>query len=161
MQNAECKTPDLPPSMQIDPATPADLPAVLDLLRASDLPTDGLAEHFTLAVVARVGAVVIGSAALERYGAAALLRSVAVAEPFRGQGIGKRLTAAALHLAAAQGIRRIYLLTTTAEGYFPHFGFAPIARADVEPAVQASAEFTGACPAGAAVLALTLASMPA
>lgn len=50
------------------------------------------------------------------------------------------------------------LITTTAENYFPAFGFAPIARAEVEPAVQASVEFTGACPASAALMALTLAS---
>ncbi|HMP72118.1 MAG TPA: hypothetical protein PKE55_02540 [Kiritimatiellia bacterium] len=49
-------------------------------------------------------------------------------------------------------------LPPPAETYFPAFGFAPIARAEVEPAVQASVEFAGACPASAAVMALTLAS---
>jgi hypothetical protein len=33
---------------------------------------------------------------------------------------------------------------------------APISRAEADPAVLASAEFTGACPESAAVLALTL-----
>jgi amino-acid N-acetyltransferase len=145
-------------TLQIAPATPADLPAVLDLLTASNLPHDGLAEHFDGAVVARDGATVVGSAALELYGEAALLRSVVVAEGLRGQGLGRELTTAALGLARTRGVRRVYLLTTTAEGYFPSFGFAPIARAEVETAVQASAEFTRACPASAAVLALNLAS---
>lgn len=143
---------------QLVPATPADLPAVLNLLTASDLPHDGLAEHFDTAVVARDGAAVVGSAALELYGEAALLRSVAVVESLRGQGLGRELTAAALELARARGVRRVYLLTTTAEGYFPSFGFTSIARAEVEPAVQASVEFTSACPASATVMALTLAS---
>jgi amino-acid N-acetyltransferase len=145
-------------TMQIEPATPADLPAVLALLSASGLPHDGLAEHFDAALVARDSEAVVGSAALELYGEAALLRSVAVAEGLRGHGLGRKLTTAALELARAHDVRRVYLLTTTAEGYFPSFGFAPIARAEVEPAVQASVEFTGACPASAAVLALTLAS---
>lgn len=145
-------------TLQIAPATPADLPAVLDLLAASALPHDGLTDHFGAAVVARAGEAVVGSAALELYGEAALLRSVAVAAGLRGQGLGRELTMAALGLARARGVRRVYLLTTTAEGYFPSFGFAPITRAEVEPAVQASAEFTGACPASAAVMALTLAS---
>jgi amino-acid N-acetyltransferase len=111
-----------------------------------------------LSVVARDGEAIVGSAALELYGEAALLRSVAVAEGLRGQGLGRELTMAALGLARARGVRWVYLLTNTAEGYFPSFGFAPITRAEVEPAVQASAEFTGACPASAAVMALTLAS---
>jgi N-acetylglutamate synthase-like GNAT family acetyltransferase len=61
------------------PATPADLPPVLALLTASGLPHDGLAEQFDAAVVARDGDAVVGSAALELYDEAALLRSVVVA----------------------------------------------------------------------------------
>jgi N-acetylglutamate synthase-like GNAT family acetyltransferase len=141
----------------IAPAAPADLPAVLALLSVSGLPHDGLAEHFAAALVARDGDTVVGSAALELYGEAGLLRSLAVAEGRRGQGLGRALITAALELARAQGVRRVYLLTTTAAGYFPSFGFAPITRAAVEPAVQASAEFAGACPDSATVLTLTLA----
>ncbi|NTU79945.1 MAG: GNAT family N-acetyltransferase [Chloroflexales bacterium] len=140
----------------IAPAAPTDLPAVLALLSANGLPHDGLAEHFAAALVARDGDSVVGSAALELYGEAALLRSLAVAEGRRGQGLGRALITAALDLARAQRVRRVYLLTTTAQGYFPSFGFAPITRAEVEPVVQVSAEFTGACPASAAVFALRL-----
>ena len=143
-------------TIQIERAAPADLPAVLALLTASGLPHDGLAQHLETAVVARAGPVVVGSAALELYGEAALLRSVAVAEGLRGQGLGRELTEVALRLARDRGVRRLYLLTTTAEGYFPHFGFAPVTRAEVDPAVQLSAEFTGACPDSAAVLALAI-----
>jgi len=143
-------------SIQIAPAAPGDLPAVLALLSADGLPHDGLAAHFGTALVARDGDTVVGSAALEWYGADVLLRSVAVAEGLRGQGVGRQLTGAALNRARAHGARRVYLLTTTAADYFPRFGFAPVARADVAPAVQASAEFTGACPDSAAVLALDL-----
>lgn len=143
-------------TIQIERAVPADLPAVLALLSASNLPVEGLAEHFDAAVVARDGAAVIGSAALELYGKAALLRSVAVAPALRGQGLGRELTTRALELARAHGVRQVFLLTTTAEGYFPGFGFTPITRAAVAREVQASAEFAGACPASAAVLALHL-----
>src|SRR5690606_17319137 len=143
-------------SIQLERATPADLPAVLALLTASGLPHDGLAEHIETALVARAGSEIVGSAALELYGEAALLRSVAVAEAQRGQGLGRKLTQAALQFAREHGVQRLYLLTTTADGYFPLFGFVPIARSEVEPAVQVSAEFTGACPDSAAVLALSL-----
>lgn len=96
--------------------------------------------------MAREGARVTGCAAVERYGTAGLLRSVAVDQERRGAGLGIRLTTAALELARARGVRTLYLLTETAAGFFPRFGFQPIARADVAPAVRASVEFTSACP---------------
>ena len=46
----------------------------------------------------------------------------------------------------------MYLLTTTAEGWFPRFGFERIAREEVSEAVRGSVEFGGACPATAAVM---------
>jgi len=140
----------------ITPASPADLPAILDLLTQHGLPHDGLADHIAGTLVAREGDTIIGSAALEHYGEAALLRSVAVAPTLRGQGIGGQLTAAALDLARRLGVHQLYLLTTTAEGYFPRFGFHAITRAEVAHAVQVSDEFTGACPTSAAVMALRL-----
>jgi amino-acid N-acetyltransferase len=98
----------------------------------------------------------VGSAALELYGNAALLRSVAVDQNLRGQGLGQQLTRAALDLAGQHGVETVYLLTETATDFFPRFGFQPIARSAVAPAVQQSVEFTSACPASAAVLALDL-----
>jgi amino-acid N-acetyltransferase len=129
-----------------------DLGAVLELLDRSELPRDGLAEHFEIALVARDGARVVGSAAVERYGDAGLLRSVAVDSAYRGQGLGARLVGAVLDQARQHGLQTIYLLTTSAPDYFPRFGFAPISRSEVAPAVQQSVEFSGACPASALVM---------
>ena len=75
----------------IEQARPEQLAAITELLRQSDLPPEGLAEHLASALVAREGAAVVGSAALECYGDAALLRSVAVAPAYRGQGLGSAL----------------------------------------------------------------------
>ena len=50
------------------------------------------------------------------------------------------------------------LLTTTAEKFFPRFGFEQIAREDVPPSVQASVEFTSACPTSAIVMRKRLTS---
>jgi amino-acid N-acetyltransferase len=139
-------------SPDITPAAPADLPAILDLLDASNLPRAGLDEHVGSTLVARENGRIVGSAALELYGPAALLRSVAVAPPLRGRGLGATLTAAALDLARRRGARTVYLLTETAAQFFPRFGFRLITRADVEPAVMQSQEFTTACPKGALVM---------
>ncbi len=137
----------------IAPATHADVPAILALLTASDLPVDGLADHLGTALIARDGAAVVASAALELHGDAALLRSVAVARSHRGQGIGERISRRALELAHARGARTVYLLTTTAADFFARrLAFHATARPLVPETVRASPEFTRLCPATAHVM---------
>ena len=126
--------------------------SVVSLLEHNHLPVAGVSEVWSTTLVARAEGVVVGSAALELYGDGALLRSVAVSNDHRGQGIGQGLTAAALQLARERGASDVYLLTTTAEGFFPKFGFEPIARDQVPPSVRTSVEFTSACPASAVVM---------
>ena len=140
----------------IAPARANDLPDILALLKASGLPQARLGDHLRTTLVVRDDGKLLGCAALELYGRAALLRSVAVAATARGQGLGQRLTAAALELARERSVRKVYLLTETAGDFFPRFGFRPITRAEVEPAVQRSVEFTTACPTSALVMAAEL-----
>ncbi len=140
----------------IESALITDLPVILALLERCGLPTEGFAERLPTALVARADGDVVGSAALELYGAAALLRSVAVDEAFRGQGLGVRLTQAALDLARQRGVTHVFLLTTTAGEFFPRFGFQPVAREDVPEAVKQSVEFTSACPVSALAMARRL-----
>jgi amino-acid N-acetyltransferase len=139
-------------AVTIEPANHADTAAILTLLQRSDLPTAGLADHVANAVVARAHDAVIGCAALEMYGDDALLRSVAVESSQRGTGLGHRLTEAAIARAAESGVQTLYLLTTTAERFFPRFGFTVIDRSQVPPGVSRSIEFTSACPASAIVM---------
>jgi L-amino acid N-acyltransferase YncA len=144
----------------IDTAQPGDMPAILALLDSCALPRDGLREHVATTLVAHDGKRLVGCVALELYGKAALLRSAAVDAEFRGNGLGQRLTRAALELARQRGVSAIYLLTETAADFFPRFGFRPTTRAAVDPAVQQSVEFVSACPASAQVLVATLAGAP-
>jgi amino-acid N-acetyltransferase len=145
-----------PDRLTFAPATEADLLPLLDLLRRSRLPEAGFAEHIASAVVARDGGLVVGSAALELYGSSALLRSVAVDERLRGQGVGRRLTHEALDLARRHGVHVVYLLTETAAPFFARLGFTRLERHRVDPAVQQSVEFRSACPASAECMALRL-----
>jgi amino-acid N-acetyltransferase len=142
----------------IERATPEDAVAILELLRANALPVDGLLDHLATALVARSLGRVVGSAALEVYDDGALLRSVAVDATQRGHGVGNRLTAAALDLAVTLRVPAVYLLTVTAEGYFPRFDFSRISRDEVPRGVQQSVEFRSACPASAVVMARSLSS---
>ena len=140
----------------ITPATPADTPAIFSLLERCDLPTAGLVHHLAEAIVARKCSEVVGSAVFELYGGDALLRSVAVAASERGTRIGHRLTELSLARAKGRSVRVVYLLTTTAERFFPRFGFEEIERSEVPAAVRQSIEFTSACPASAIVMRVRL-----
>jgi amino-acid N-acetyltransferase len=136
----------------LERARPDDLADVLALLREQRLPTDDLDRHLDTTLVARKDGRLVGSVAVEVYADGGLLRSVAVAGDVQGQGLGRALTHAALALARQTGLRTLYLLTTTAENYFPKFGFETIARDDVPASVRTSVEFTSACPSSAVVM---------
>ena len=102
--------------------------------------------------MARRSGDIVGRAALEIYPDGALLRSVAVTSSVQGGGVGRQLTEAALDLARSLRMPKLYLLTTTAERYFPEFGFETISRTAVPTSVQASVEFQSTCPTTATVM---------
>lgn len=142
------------PAIRIDRATQADVGALMALMERTHLPTDGLGSHLDAAFVARAGDRVVGSAAIEIYADGGLLRSVAVDADSRGAGLGARLTGAAIEEARRRALPALYLLTTTADRFFPRFGFERITRDEVPPSVQESIEFREACPASATVMRL-------
>jgi amino-acid N-acetyltransferase len=146
---AEAKSHDC---VKLRRAEPADLPAVLSLLERYKLPTAGVADGFSHFLVAEADRKLVGVAGLELYDGSALLRSVAVEERWRGSGVGRELVERALDLARERGIEDIYLLTSTAEDYFPKFGFTCACRDDVAEGVRTSVEFQTACPATATVM---------
>jgi amino-acid N-acetyltransferase len=136
----------------IESATEHDLPEIRDLLEQLHLPLAGVDEHLRTMLVIKDGRQVIGTAALELYEDGALLRSVAVAPSRQGRQLGHQLTDAALRLAAERGAPAVFLLTTTAERFFPRFGFERITREEVPASVRRSVEFESACPASAIVM---------
>jgi len=136
----------------IESATKRDLPEIRGLLERLHLPLAGVDEHLPTMLVARNGKQIVGTAALELYADGALLRSVAVEPHLQGRQLGHQLTDAALQLASSRGVTTVFLLTTTAERFFPRFGFEPIGREQVPPSVRESVEFQSACPASAIVM---------
>jgi amino-acid N-acetyltransferase len=137
-------------------AQPRDLPDVLSLLETAGLPQDGVAEHFGHFMVCRDDGRVVGAVGIERHGDAGLLRSLVVHPASRGKGVGVALTEYALQVARHAGLGRLYLLTETAQAFFPRFGFQPIDRNQADAAVRQSVEFTTACPQSALCMALDL-----
>jgi amino-acid N-acetyltransferase len=136
----------------IESATEDDLPEIHALLDRLHLPVAGLEKHLATMLVAREGGQIVGTVALELYADGVLLRSVAVEPRRQRKQLGHRLTEAALQLATSHGASAVFLLTTTAEGFFPRFGFERIRRDQVPSSVLESVEFQSVCPASAIVM---------
>ena len=132
-----------------------DEAAVSALLTSAGLPLEGVHEALPCFVVAEDAGEIVGVAGVEPCGLTgehALLRSVAVAPSWRTRGLGRSLVTRVIADAEARGVKALYLLTTTAEGYFPTFGFTVTSRTTVPDDVKATREYCGVCPASATVM---------
>lgn len=133
--------------IRIRRATIQDLRGILDLLEVSDLPAEGVEEGLGRFLVAEQDGRLAATAGIEMGDGCALLRSVAVDPAVRGTGVGIEIVRQALRMASVAGAQSVYLLTTTAAGFFPRFGFVPALRAEVEAKFPDSSETRpgGAC----------------
>jgi amino-acid N-acetyltransferase len=145
---------------KIRPGSPREFGAVKRLLLANRLPVEGVPDSLQHFLVAFDGQKVVGAVGLEVFGDYALLRSAVVGESARGTGLGAQLVEGALAKARVLRLSGVYLLTTTAEKYFPRFGFSAVPRDTAPKEILASAEFNGACPATAVLMKLTAETAP-
>ncbi|HVQ27115.1 MAG TPA: arsenic resistance N-acetyltransferase ArsN2 [Planctomycetota bacterium] len=139
--------------LRAEPARPHDLRGALELLGRSELTQQDVSEgwgHYF--VVREDDGRVVGVAGLELHGDFGLLRSVAVDEDYRGQGLAAALIEAVLQRAQRVGLRSVYLLTTSARDYFARRGFADVGRDDAPAAIRESWEFKNGCPSTAAFM---------
>lgn len=141
--------------MHIYPRPPAI--KVISLLAACSLPNADVSakklEHFFGCGTEMNPSGVVG---VELYGDFALLRSLAVAKSVRGQGCGTRLVKQVEAYAQSRGVKRLYLLTTTAESFFDSLGYERVDRETVPESIRATTEFSGLCPTTAAVMVKAL-----
>ena len=139
-------------------ATESDIDAVEALLTSNHLPLDGVRGALSTFVVAESNSTIVGVAGMEVCCDNALLRSVAVADAWRSHGLGRALVTRIISDAEARGVHALYLLTTSAERYFPEFGFRTVTRDDTPSDIRETSEFRTACPASATVMSLSLPS---
>ncbi len=139
-------------TVNLRPGTPGDFSAVKKLLAANKLPVEGVPPSLLNFLVAADGRKIVGAIGLEVFGKVALLRSAVVDESARGAETGAKLVDAILSKSRVIGVSDVYLLTTTAERYFPRFGFAAVPRGTAPTELLASAEFGGACPESATLM---------
>jgi amino-acid N-acetyltransferase len=129
------------------------LAGAVALLACAQLPTEDLTpahcESFFFTGPAEAPTGLVG---LELLGEVALLRSLVVSAQRRGQGEGLALLRHAEAHARQQGVRALYLLTTTAAEFFARHGYRPADRESAPPAIRATREFAGICPASSAFM---------
>ena len=126
----------VPPLLRL--ARAEDVDAVTRLITSETLPAVEVAEWLSSFWVLEDDGTLVGCAGIERYGDAALLRSVVVDATLRGSGEGVRMTQRALAFARDDGARRCYLFTMTAAEFFSRFGFERCRLDDFESAAQES-----------------------
>lgn len=145
--------------MTYRPATKADRLAIITLLEEANLLTDDLPIGLGTFRLAYADERLAGVAGLEILGKNGLLRSVAVSPDFRDQKIGNQLVNLIVGLTKFEKITTLYLITTTADGYFERLGFTRVDRTNPAVAGQAvpdsisqTRQFSELCPASAVVM---------
>ena len=116
-----------------------------ELLLKNALPVEDITIHIAHFLVAIQSDLVVGVAGLEIVGKYGLLRSVAVDGACRGFGIGGRLCSALEERSVQRGIRRLYLLTESADQYFLTRGYAVVARDNAPLAIRKTRQFSALC----------------
>jgi len=126
-----------------------DIPSIVELLHADNLPYGDVDLHIKNFLVAYRDDILIGVIGLEITGDFALLRSFVVTKSERSKGIGLMLLNKLFSLALLNNIKVLYLLTTTAEDYFLNYGFIRVRRETVPAEIKYTKEFSSICPSSA------------
>jgi amino-acid N-acetyltransferase len=129
----------------ITSATIQDEKSIKQVLQDAELPYEDIDKHINNFLLAKKNGNVIGVVGLEISGEVGLFRSLAVALSHRGDGIGKLLTEKMFDYAYNKGVKQLYLLTKTAEGFFKKYGFENIERNSIPEAIKLTQEFKMDC----------------
>jgi amino-acid N-acetyltransferase len=130
-----------------------DLDTIWALLERNGLPTSDLVSGRPEFAVIREGGEVVAAGALQRFGSAALVRSVVVTEKRRRGGLGQSIVGELEQRARLAGIKELILLTQTASAFFAARGYRVIERRSAPAEVQGSEEFRSLCPGSAVCMA--------
>ena len=139
----------------ITPVSVSEIPQIVQLLNQNELPVEDISEQIDF-FAWKKEAEFIGIGGLEQYGQTGLLRSVAILNPHKGQGLGKEWVKELLNESKKRGIEKLFLLTTTAEVFFQRMGFTTIEREVVPDSIRQTSEFQSICPASAAVMSIKI-----
>lgn len=136
-------------TVSIEAIGPEKIDRVEALLDQNDLPYRDIRNGPDDLVGAVADGDLVGVGGLERYETVGLLRSLAVEESARGQGLGTRVCDELETRAREAGVETLYLLTTTAAEFFDARGYTEVDRSEAPPAIQETTEFQDLCPSTA------------
>jgi amino-acid N-acetyltransferase len=139
----------MPNQINISPIDSKYRPALISLLQSEGLPVEDLPIDLINFIMATDKGFIVGAVGLEIYGQSGLLRSMVVKPEYRNMKLGRDLIGELEKNARSIGIKTIYLLTETAQCYFPKIGFETIARDNAPPSIMQSSEFSHVCPTSA------------
>lgn len=133
--------------MQLSFAVLAEENTIKNFLKRNDLLYQDITpSHLDNFLLQWDGSKLIGAVGLEIKGHCALLRSLAVEEPYRNKGLASQLLGKIERHAKTWNVDTLYLLTMTAEAFFAKRGYEKIERNTVPTSVQETEEFKGLCP---------------
>lgn len=132
--------------------SPENVLEVLALLSLANLPTSDICQNVELFSL-EIDNEIIGTAGLETNGKIGLLRSLSVLESRKGKGFGLLIVQNLEAYAKTKNIKELYLLTTTAKGFFEKkCNYKVIERINVPIEIQNSQQFASVCPSSAVVM---------
>lgn len=135
-----------------------ELGNVILLLKENKLPFADLDTERHIFFEFYDGSAVAAVGAIEPYASLGLLRSVAVAMPFRRRSFGRRVVQHLEQVAQKNGIESLYLLTETAAPFFSHLGYQEVKRERAPDAIKKSSQFSHVCPDTAQLMVKKLCS---
>ncbi len=142
--------------MEIREANKEDIPFIEDILKENNLPYKDVASKVNCFFIGHIKNKPIGIGGIEIYGDYGLLRSLVIIDSFRKKGYGKALCHKIIEYAKEKGVKEIYLLTTTAKGFFEKIGFEEVNRSIAPTPIQNTTEFKYSCPSTAICMRISL-----
>jgi amino-acid N-acetyltransferase len=133
-------------------ACPSHEKAIRTLLAQQKLPSQDVSLREQKFIVVKNRSRLVGCVGLQSFGKDGLLRSLAVDRLFRGKGLARELFERLMVLARQNGVKNLYLLTTTAPALFKKWGFHPLSKSKAPVAIRRTKEFAVICPATAILM---------
>ena len=130
-----------------------DLPELQQLLTLNNLDSSDIAslECAEFLGIRRSGRLV-AAGGVQLFSKEALIRSIATHSDFQGKGLASDILDSLERLSQERGVTNLYLLTTTAEGYFKNNGYHRIERRFVPCSIASTSQFSSLCPDSAALM---------
>lgn len=133
-----------------------DYDKIRELLKTNKLPYEDIISSKVEFITSQPDGNLAGCIGIEKYGEDGLLRSFAVDDEYKNKGIGKDLLNELISKSKNEGIKKLHLLTTTADKYFAKKGFRNSERSNAPNAILSSKEFSEICPSGSVYMILEI-----